>query len=306
MEANNRLTPMQSDDGMHETIQAVVKHVRCTPENDSSYAYVIEAAGVMGMTLHDTEKTLYVYEAEFGFILPTSKFQVIATTCLINCVAIFVSSPGGTGFCAHISPSSMECSMQEAYEMRKDGLMFADMGLRLKKVFNSIKRSTIRISLVGGWRLADNFATDDATRSVRPGSVTSFSSAILEFINNIFPGVVVDTSRMNQFPGVSWTDRTPFSKLERVGRGQAFRIAAMDTASGTVFLQTTDISDLTTGDQVVGTRVPLSIAYEGTNRLEQMHLRTTFFTNWTNSNSVPQPAMKEVDKNHISPSTWYV
>ena len=61
---------MQSYDDMYEIIQAVAKKVQCTPEHNSSHAFVIEVTGAMGMALHHTERTLYVHEAEFGFMLP--------------------------------------------------------------------------------------------------------------------------------------------------------------------------------------------------------------------------------------------
>ena len=293
---------MQADDGMNDVIRAVVERVRCMPENDSLDVCIIDAKSAMGVALHTAETTLYVHEAEFGFVLPADNFRVIATTCLINCVAIFVSSLGGTGFCAHISPCSTECSMREAYEIRKDGHMFADMGFRLKEVFNSIERSAMRISLVGGWTLADNFTANGGVHSARPDSVKSFSAVVLEFIKNIFPGVAVDTSNMNQFPGVSWIDRTPFSKLERVVRGQAFRIAAMDASSGKMSLQTTDLSDISTEYIACGTTVPIHIAQEGIKRLEQMHMRALLFEGWTNRSPVPQSTMHEVCKNHVQSS----
>ena len=285
---------MQADDDIEYVIRSVVERVRGMPENDSPCVCTIDPKSVMGIALHTAETTLYVHEAEFGFVLPADNFRVIATTCLINCVALFVNSPCGTSFCAHISPCSTECSMREAYEIRKDGYMFADMGLRLKEVFNSIERSAMRISLVGGWTLADNFAANEGVHSARPDSVTSFSAVVLDFIKNIFPGVAVDTSNMNQFPGVSWIDRTPFSKLERVVRGQAFRIAAMDVLCGEISLQTTDLSDISTEYPPCGTTVPVHIAHEGINRLEEMQMRALYFEGWTNRSPVPQSTMNEV------------
>lgn len=173
---------MQPDE-VDMLLRAVVAHVRSTPAKSKATASVIPCSSDIQTSLQHLGTTAYVHESEFRFIRPGDRPRLLATTSLLNCIALFVHSPDGTGFCAHLSPCSLQCSIQEAVCMRKDGLVFRDMATRLREVFQGTENAALSVSLVGGWKVADNYHP-----KLRAGHYPSndelwtFSSVVREFV----------------------------------------------------------------------------------------------------------------------------
>jgi hypothetical protein len=276
-------------------IHEVVSHVRRNTVETTAAPSVISYNSNIEMSLQNRKNTAWVHEAEFRFIGPENEHHLLATTCLLNCVALFVYSPKGHGFCAHISPIALQCGLQEAVVMRKDGVVFGNMLVRMKEVFSDTKNSDLRISLVGGWRLADLHPTLREKYYPTEKSLWKFSAVVRKFAIDAFPGASLDTSELNRFDGVSWEDRTAYAKMKRVAVGEAFRIAVLDTSDGKISVQTTDLCDLT-DNRSAGASIPSRIVLECEQHLLDMQQRAYKFKGtWSDGDPVPAPVLQEYE-----------
>jgi hypothetical protein len=273
-------------------ISEVVARVSSGKSHTNATASIIEEGSMMGTMLQNLDVTKYVHEAEFRFLHPGGVAQYLATTSILNCIAIFVHSSDGIVFCAHLCPAVMITAVFETECIRRDGIVFPHMMKRLKHVFNHVKPSQLCISLVGGWSLADQY---DKLKDFYPNDkeMWTFSSIVHKFISDTVPGSFVDVSHLNRFEGLDWADRTTVQKMERVALGEAFRIVAIDSTTGTVSVQTTDMCDLQC-TQGVGVNVPSTVMVESIEHLEQMHQRYHSFNfGWDMGDPVPEPVLQE-------------
>jgi len=179
--------------------------------------------------------------------------------------------------------------------MRKDGVVFGNMLVRMKEVFSDTKNSDLRISLVGGWRLADLHPTLREKYYPTEKSLWKFSAVVRKFAIDAFPGASLDTSELNRFDGVSWEDRTAYAKMKRVAVGEAFRIAVLDTSDGKISVQTTDLCDLT-DNRSAGASIPSRIVLECEQHLLDMQQRAYKFKGtWSDGDPVPAPFLQEYE-----------
>jgi hypothetical protein len=277
---------------MEDVIRKVLHSMSHSRVYTNAKPSVIHYNSPIEMALQESRLTKYVHESEFRFLETGSVARYLATTCVLNCVAMFVHARDGTTFCAHISPTVMDTALHEAIYIYGDRIMFKRMARRLKKVFGHMKASDLTISLVGGWSLADRCPVRMGHRIEYDG-VWKFSSIIKTFVAQMFPGSRVDISQLNRFEGVGWDDRTSQHKMTRVALGEAFRIAVINRTTGKISLQTTDTCDLT-GLQGEGASVPDRVKLEGVEHLSQMQERYRAFDfNWAAGDAVPTPVLQE-------------
>jgi hypothetical protein len=227
---------------------AIGMEVRADPP-DMTGALSIPRHGLLGMALEDLELTAYVPEGQFRFVQPDTH-QFLATFGICNCIAVFVNSPGQAAFCTHINPQSFEYGLDELKFRRQvsGGVVvsiFKTMSDALTTAFKDVKNSEITVSLVGGWKLADIHPRMNLEKYYKQDkTLRTFSAVVLKCVKDALPGAKINTSCLNNFDGVSWADRTPYSKLKKMAQGQSYDIAALDTHTGQIHLQTSSFAHM--------------------------------------------------------------
>lgn len=254
-------------------------------------ASVIPSNSPLADLLNDVNMTAYVPESQFR-VVHACDTPLLCTTGVLNCIAVFVSIPGGAAFCAHVSPLSFKYSLQQMKFIRPGSVLFENMVDCLKKIFANVNHSDITISLVGGWKLADAYPKLQEIYYRKHPDKWTFSSVLVACVKDALPTAKIDISQLNRFDGVSWEDRTAFSKMKRVALGEAFRIVVLDTWTGVIKVQTTDLTELT-GDKSVGVCIPRCILENSMRHLDEMYSRVHKFKNKLFADENPQPVLHE-------------
>jgi hypothetical protein len=273
-------------------VRQVIDDVQSNPVDTSATASVIPYESSLAKVIGDVNMTAYVPESQFRVLHACDTQYLLATTGILNCIAVFASLPGGSALCAHISPSSLEYSLDEIKFLRRGGLLFENMVDCLKRTFAGVNNADITINIVGGWRLADTYPKLEEIYYRKHPDKWTFSSVVLGCMKDALPGAKIDVSQLNRFDGVSWVDRTVFSKMKRVAIGEAFRIVVLNTRTGMIDVQTTDITDLT-GEQSVGVSIPECILNESVGHLSEMNRRIDKFRNKLFEDEIPPPVLHE-------------
>ena len=244
----------------------------------------------IGNALHDMHKTAYFSEAQFRFLEIGSTPQYLATTGVANCLAVFVSSPTGPSFGVHLNLVSMHYSLEEAKV--KGGGVFQSMVDVLQRAFLCVDHSAITVSFVGGWINADLGTKMKQKYQRKQEHMWSFSGIIVDCFKNAFPKAKMDTSRMNLFHGVSWERRSPKTKLKSIIDGDAYRFVVLDTHTGAVHVQRTNLGDFCVG-KGIGVMFPNSVLISSLKDLTDMHSRVAEFYNTINHVEGHQSILKE-------------
>jgi hypothetical protein len=234
----------------------------------------IRADGPLGIALNDMETTAYFSEAQFRVLQVESQYRYLATTGAANCLTVFAHTPTGSSFGAHLNLVSMFYSLEEAKVY--GGGVFQNMVDAMKKAFGCVNNEDISIFIVGGWMKAD-FGTKRKQAYQRTQErMWSFSGVVLDCLKTSLPGASIDTSNMNLFNGVSWEDRTQKTKLKCIIDGHAFRFVVLDTRTGMVYIQKTNLGDFCFG-KGSGVMFPESVMVSSLIDLSEMHERVKKF-----------------------------
>ena len=240
-------TMLLSQSERNESFLAIINKVRADPP-DTTGALSIQRTSLIGVALQMNEHAAYTPEGQYRFVQP-GEHRFLATCAICNCIAVFVTSPGHTSFCAHINPPSLVYGLQELKFRRQivGGVVpiFKTMSHALTTAFNDVENSEITVSLIGGWKLADKMnGVNIDTYFKKDKTLRTFSSVVLKCVNDALPGAKIDTSRLNRFNGVGWEDRTAFSKVTKMAQGESYTVAALDTYTGRIHLQTSSPTDM--------------------------------------------------------------
>jgi hypothetical protein len=252
----------------------------------------IKSDSLLGVALHDRDRTAYFSEAEFRVVKSNSEFRFLATTGILNCITVFVWSVDGTSFGAHMNLPSRHYSLEEIKFIRKDGIVFHNMCDKLQELFSGVDISKISISLIGGWANADLGSKLKQHYYKSQEKMWSFSDIIITCLQGALPGVAIDASRLNCFAGLSWEERTPYKKLKCVVAGEAYRVVVLDIDTGVVHVQVTDLSDLN-GDTTDGVVIPSHALLSSIKGLTAMHYRIANFRDGLYSNAIPASILTE-------------
>lgn len=84
------------------------------------------------------------------------------------------------------------------------------------------------------------------------------------------PGASIDTSLLNRFDGIEREDLTPKNRLRCIREGQGFRVVALDSHTGKVETQTTDVADCGGGFVSPGLTVPLYVRLAAGRHVKEM------------------------------------
>ena len=258
-----------------EKIISDVITTKLTDKADSvKEAYEIPADGPLGIALNDMETTAYFSESQFRVLNHESQYRYLATTGVANCLTVLAHTPMGATFGAHLNLVSMFYSLEEA-KVRGGGV-WQNMLDAMKQAFDGVKNEDIKIFVVGGWMKAD-FGTKRKQAFQRTQDhMWSFSGVVLDCLKTCLPGASIDTSNMNIFNGVSWEDRTQKTKLKCIIDGHAFRFVVIDTHTGVVYTQTTNLGDFCAG-KGSGVMFPETVMISSLNDLSEMHKRVQKF-----------------------------
>ena len=219
-----------------------------------------------------------------------SNFQYIATTGVANCLAVFVSCPNGPSFGAHLNLVSMYYSLEEAKV--KGGGVFQGMVDALHQGFLFVDHSEITVSFVGGWINADLGTKKKQNFQLKQGDMWSFSGIVVDCLKSAFPDAKMDTSKMNLFHGVSWENRSQKTKLKSIVDGDAYRFVVLDTHTGAVHVQRTNLGDFCLG-KGTGVMFPNSVLISSLKDLTDMHSRVAEFHNTINNPEGHQSILNE-------------
>ena len=230
--------------------------------------------GPLGIDLHDEKKTAYFSEAQFRTLDVTSTYRYLATTGVANCLAVFASTPTGKSFGAHLNLVSLYYSIEEVKV--HGGGVFQNMVDALKTSFQNVEPREISVQIVGGWIQADLGTKGKQKFERTQKQMWSFSGEVIECIKQALPGAKIDTSKMNIFQGVSWEKRTQQTKLKCIVKGDAYRIAVLDSHTGNVYVQRTNLGDFCTG-KGCGVMFPEWVLISSLTDLAAMHMRVAKF-----------------------------
>jgi hypothetical protein len=226
---------------------AVEEAIRADPP-DLTSALTIPRHSFVGMALQDLKLTAYVPEGQYRVVQPNAH-RFVATFGICNCIAVFATCPGHTGFLAHINPASFESGLKELeYRTMTGGgrfvSIFKTMSDTLTNAFKNVKNSEITVSLVGGWKLTDKPDNLDIKKYYKKDKkVRTFSAVVLKCVKDALPGAKFDESYLNSFNGVSWRDATKYSRMLKMSQGESYIVAVLDTQTGEIHLQTSSIAD---------------------------------------------------------------
>jgi hypothetical protein len=244
----------------------------------------------IGIALHDVTQTAYFSEAQFRVLEVGSAFRYLATTGVANCLSVFVSSPTGPSFGVHLNLVCMHYSLKEANV--HGGGVFQNMVDALRKAFIGTDHSEIKISFVGGWINADLGTKMKQIYQRKQEQMWSFSGVIVDCFKDTFPGAAIDTSKMNRLHGVSWEKRTQKSKLKSIIAGDAYRFVVLDTHTGVVHVQRTNIGDFCLG-KGSGVMFPNNVLISSLTDLTDMHSRVAKFNDTVNSMDGHESILKQ-------------
>jgi hypothetical protein len=254
--------------------------------------------GPLGVDLHDLNKTAYFSEAQFRILDIGSPYRYLATTGVANCLSVFASTPTGKSFGAHLNLVSMYYSLEEVKS--NGGGVFQNMVDALQKAFWAVDTSEITISIVGGWLNADLGTKRKQIYHRTQEHMWSFSSVVLECLQQALPGAIFDTSRLNSFQGVSWEDRTQKTKLKCIVDGDAYRFVVLDTLTGVVHVQRTNLGDFCLG-KGGGVMFPAWVLISSLSDLAAMHARVAKFRETIDTCENHESVLQEhVDKDNAT------
>ena len=278
----------------HEEQQVIILDVvaDAVEKNDDSS---VEMAGIapescIGIALHDMQQTAYFSESQFRILEIGSSFRYMATTGVANCLTVFVSSPTGPSFGAHLNLVYMHYSLKEANV--HGGGVFQNMVDALRKAFIDADHPDIKISFVGGWINADLGTKTKQNFQRKQEHMWSFSGVIVDCFKNALPNAEIDTSKMNLLHGVAWEERTQKTKLKSIIQGDAYRFVVLDTHTGVVHVQRTNIGDFCLG-KGNGVMFPNNVLISSLTDLTDMHARVAKFDNTVNSIEGHESILKE-------------
>jgi hypothetical protein len=249
-----------------DLLEMIVREEEANPP-DMTAALSIPRYSEVGVALQDLERTAYVPEGQFRFVQPGAQ-QFLATFGICNCIAVFATSPGQTAFCTHINPGSFVWGLEEFKFRKKVGgggvvSIFKTMSDALTTAFKDVKTSSITVSLVGGWKLADHHKKWNLDKIFKNDKgLRLFSTVVLKCVKDALPGAKIDTSYLNRFDGISWTNRTIYSKHKKIANGESYDVAALDILTGQIHLQTSAYTRWLKVDETVdnGFILPMDIA----------------------------------------------
>jgi hypothetical protein len=280
------------EDELDSMAFAVVADVLSHPCDLGAPRLVIRGDSFLGLSIQDRTKTAYVFENQYRVLPSGTPYNFMVTTCLLNCIAVIANVPGGVSLLAHISIASVYSSIDEAAFMRRGAGPIQNLIDSFRRVFEDVDPATVTVSLVGGWGLSD-FGTKLKTEyyPYEP-SLWTFSGVLIYSIQKALPGIRLDVSRLNMFDGVSLSNRTIYAKLRAVATGQAFRFVILNTISGDIDTQTTDLDDIT-GDITTSVRMPASVINDTLAYQEASYQRSVVFGEpWTHG-CLPPPILEE-------------
>jgi hypothetical protein len=275
--------------------ETTVVHKALSHEDTRKPCLVIFRDSEVGISIQDREKTAYVFENQYRLLQPDAPQQFMATTGILNCIALIVNVPGGASLFAHLTISSVCYSMDEAIFIKRGGGALQNMVDTLKHVFGEEDPVAVKVSLVGGWKLADHgVKLKDKYYPCTPVMWT-FSGVILDCVKRALPGVETDISCLNPFDGVSWADRTLQTKMQAVADGQALRVVVLNRTTGSIELQATDPTDLveTVNADLTTVRVPISVLVDTLRAQDAMITRATVFSAVWPHGCIPPPVLEE-------------
>ena len=290
-------------DSLHELVWEVLNERPPDPVDDESKLInheidvpsgvsVILKSSDIGARVQDRSKTAYVFEGQFRVLQPDSLHRYMATCGVLNCITIIVNVPEGVSLMAHVTLSSVYYSLDEATFMKRGGGALQNMVDKLRDSFHGVDTSMLVVSLVGGWSLSDVCVKLKSTYFPENPVLWTFSGVLRDCVQRAFPGVKIDVSRLNMFQGVSWSARSFKTKLHAVANGHTFRMVVLDTWTGVVETQQTDITDLT-GDDSVSVRVPESVVMESLVQQDAMHARITLLDQTWPHGCIPPSVLEE-------------
>ena len=254
---------------INKIVECAIADPVCDPQNEG-----IAHDGPLGIDLHDETKTAYFSEAQFRILDVTATHRYLATTGVANCLAVFVSSPTGRSFGAHLNLVSLYYSMEEA--KAHGGGVFQNMVDALKNSFKNSEPCELSVHIVGGWIHADLGTKGKQKFERTQKQMWSFSGEVVECIKQALPGAKIDTSKMNIFQGVSWENRNQQTKLKCIVQGDAYRIAVLDSHTGKVYVQQTNLGDFCIG-KGCGVMFPEWVLISSLTDLAAMHMRVAKF-----------------------------
>jgi len=249
----------------------------------------------VGISIQDRTKTAYVFESQYRLLQANTSYQFMATAGVLNCITLIANVPRGVSLLAHVTMSSVFYSLDEAIFMNRMGGALQNMVDTLKHAFCEVDTASVTVSLVGGWKLSDyGVQLQEKYYPCTPGMWT-FSGVLLDCIQRALPGVKTDVSRLNMFDGVSWADRTIQTKVKAVVDGQALRVVVLNTMTGDIETQATDLTDLVdpVDSDSITVRVPASVLVDTLIEQNVTIKRATIFSNPWPHGCIPPPVLQE-------------
>ncbi|KAJ1474631.1 hypothetical protein T484DRAFT_1970166 [Baffinella frigidus] len=258
---------------MHMAMQEVLAEARSGTIVAPS---TIDPTSVLGTALQEPTSilTAYFHEAQFRELHPGSKQRFLSTTNVMNGIAVLVSSSDGRAFGTHVNPDSLFSSLYEnnVRGQKKGRIILENMSRALRRVFRDVDPSRVTISLVGGWKKMDLHPELRETYFPEEEAMWSFSAVVRRCVAEALPGASIDESRLNHCEGVEWREYTAKNQLRCTLQGQTFRVVALDSHTGEVETQTTDVTDCVPGSLAgsPGVRVPVSVTQGMTRHVTEM------------------------------------
>jgi hypothetical protein len=202
------------------------------------------------------ETTSYFLEAQFRELRPGSQQRFLATTGVLNCIAVLASSPDGRAFGAHINNAALLASLHATKVLwgpactrpasGQGGMILENMSRAMQRAFRDVEPSQVTISLVGGHKKMDLLKELKGTYYPEEEEMWRFSGVVRRCVAEALPGARIDTSLLNRFNGVERESFTMDNKFRCFRQGQAYRVVVLDSHTGNVEMQSTDHSDFTT------------------------------------------------------------
>ena len=225
--------------------QATLAEVQSSAGEVTVAPSIIDPDSPLGIALQDAS-CAYFDEAQFRELPPGSQQRFLATTYVMNCIAVLACSSDGRAFGAHVNPSALDASVYEIKVQGHGSMILENMSKAMQRVFRDVDHSEVTISLVGGWKRTD-FSTELKERYPAEETMWSFSAVVRRCVAEALPGASIDTSLLNRCEGLALEDRTVMD-LVRVGcQGQFFQVVALDSHTGKVETQTPQSTDFTAG-----------------------------------------------------------
>ncbi|KAJ1483697.1 hypothetical protein T484DRAFT_2021386 [Baffinella frigidus] len=297
------------DAEMQEIREAMDEARASTGEGDVPPS-TIAATSPLGIALQDRELTAWFHEAEFRALLPGAPHRYLATHTVLDRVAVFASADG-RAFGAHVNPPALHASLFElsvrgrlnhtaGCEGGRDhaagcggGVILENMSRAMQRVFRGVDPREVTISLVGGWTKADLHPELRDKYYPHEEAMWRFSAVVRRCVEEALPGAVIDTSLLNRVDGLAREEYTPKNRLRCVRQGQAARVVVLDSHTGRVETQTSDVADLRCVEKYVspGVMLPESVMVDSLRHDEEMRGRADTFRQSPGRGEVLSPIM---------------